>query len=222
MDPESNPKTLILSAKASFLFFILIMLAYLASSFFLASYLGLSGIFISQVGFLLLPIFIISLLYRCPLYDWPEWKKPSFFLVLLTIAGMVGVTYSIDFLMSLQQKIWPLPKFIEEFFTDLILIRSWKEAIVKGFILAITPAFCEEVLFRGMLQTSWTHRFGKKWGIIFTGFAFAVAHTNPWHFHFYLTLGIILSLLMEWKKSLWIPIIAHATNNLFTLFYPSG
>lgn len=219
METELNRKSLILSAKASFLFFIVILLIYLASSLFLANLLGISGIFISQVGFLLLPILLISLSYHAPLYRWPEWQKPAFILIPLTIIGMMGLTYAIDFLISQQQKIWPLPKFVEEFYTDLVLIRSWKEAVIKGFILAVTPAFCEEILFRGMLQNSWRNKFGPKWGVLLTGFAFAIAHTNPWHFHFYLLLGIVLSLLMEWRRSLWIPIIAHATNNLFTLFY---
>jgi uncharacterized protein len=217
-ESRSNSTDLILSAKASFLYFILILLLYLISSFFLASFIGIGGILLSQLGGLLLPVFLIAQNYDRPLLNWSEWKKPPFIFIPLTILGMIGISYSIDFLISLQQKVWPLPKFIEEFFTDLILIRSWHEAIMKGFVLAVIPAFCEEILFRGMLQNSWKHRFGTTWGILLTGFAFAVAHTNPWFFHFYFILGVSLSLLKEWKNSLWIPIIAHATNNLFTLF----
>lgn len=219
MEPQSDSKNLILSAKAAFFYFVVILLLYLISSFFLAEYLGMGGIFLSQVGCMLLPVFLIAQTYHRPLYHWSDWKKPHWILIPLTMIGMILISYSIDFLMAFQQKIWPLPKFVEEFLTNLVVIKSWKDAIIKGIVLAITPAFCEEILFRGFLQNSWKNRFGTKWAIFLTGLAFAIAHTNPWYFHFYLILGILLSLLKEWKNSLWIPIIAHATNNLFTLLY---
>lgn len=98
---------------------------------------------------------------------------------------------------------------------------------VNLFVVAVVPAFAEELFFRGIIQ-----KFLIKWtknvhiGIIITGIVFALLH-----FQFLSALprilqGIILGYIFHWTRSLWIPILAHLVNNtmavLFYHFYYKG
>lgn len=98
---------------------------------------------------------------------------------------------------------------------------------VNLFVVAVVPAFAEELFFRGIIQKlliKWTKNVHL--GIIITGIVFALLH-----FQFLSALprilqGIILGYIFHWTRSLWIPIIAHLVNNtmavLFYHFYYKG
>lgn len=91
---------------------------------------------------------------------------------------------------------------------------SYLDLIINIVIMAITPAICEELLFRGVLQNQL-----EKW--------FKNAHIAVWiaaiifsaiHFQFYgflprMVLGAALGYLLVYGKSLWLPIVAHCVNN---------
>ncbi len=217
MDAPSS-KTLLLSPSTALLFLITCLLTYLAGGMALQSHAGIFGIFLSQLFFLFLPCVIFSLSRGLPLDEWSDWNSPTFYEITLVIFITLSLSIASDLLISLQSKIWPIPESIQNFYQSLIKIDSFPEAIFKILILAVTPAFAEEIFFRGVLQTSWTQRFGKGWGIVWTSLAFAFAHGNPWYFHFYFILGFFLGRLKELRGSLWLPITAHFVNNAWTLF----
>lgn len=214
--------TLLLPAPTAFFFFVSVLLAYLAGGFFLQTHLGLAGIFLNQFIFLGIPTYFFAALHQSPLFRWKAWQWPGLKPVLLTLLLTLGVSLSVDFLIAWQDRLWPSPPEMEAFYKELIAFHSGPEVAAKILVLALTPAFFEEVFFRGILQPNWVNRFGKPLGIFFVSLAFAVAHTNLWHFHFYFILSLFLGLLFEWKDSLWLPILGHLVNNLWTLFSPGS
>jgi membrane protease YdiL (CAAX protease family) len=215
---SNNQNPLILPAKTTLLFFTSILLVYLVAGLFLQASLGLGGIFINQVFFLALPTALISEAKGLGLEEWPAWKVPHLREIIATILIMLLLSVLVSQLVSLQNAFWPLPEKVEIFYQKLITIKSWPDGLVRVFVLAMTPAVCEEILFRGLIQPSWVAKFGKGWGMVLTNLAFAFAHGNLWHFHFYFILGFSLSYLMEWRGCLWLPILGHFINNLWTLF----
>ncbi len=215
---EKGFKELQLSAKSAFLFYAALMLVYFfAGSFFQVS-LGLLGIFLNQILLIGLPVALLAYVKDCDLLDWPCWSWPGIFPLFITLLSILALTFGIDQLIALQDKYFPPPLFIEEFFKELTAVRSTPEGIAKVIALAITPAFCEEIFFRGLLLPSWSKKFGWLLGNIFTSLAFALAHGNLLYFHFYFILGFFMGVLMKWKNSLWLPILAHFTNNAWALF----
>lgn len=80
--------------------------------------------------------------------------------------------------------------------------------------LSFVAAFCEEVFFRGLLQ--------QKIGIILASLAFGLLHLpgkKYWIYALWATgSGIVLGLLLIYTGSLWVPIIAHASNNIAGMF----
>ncbi|MBL7685283.1 MAG: CPBP family intramembrane metalloprotease [Deltaproteobacteria bacterium] len=217
-EPISQRQALILKPKTSFLFLLMVLLMYLVSGVFLQPSLGMMGVFINQIGFILFPCILICYHQDYFLDDWPLWKKPDALSVWITLGLTLLFSVLIDQAISFQEKKWPLPKNIQLFFDEITHIQNVYDGILKTLVLCLTPAFCEEILFRGLLQTSWVARFGKKVGILITALAFAIAHGNPWYLHLYFILGIFLGILLEWRRSLWLPILAHFLNNVLTLF----
>src|SRR4030095_7781939 len=190
---------------------------YLASGLFLQKNLGLLGIFLNQTLFLFLPSVWIASSFEAPWEEWEIWKRPSLREIVLVVALTLVVSTAIDLLVYLQDSFWPLPDTVERFYEDLVTFKGAWESPLKIVVLAVTPAFAEEIFFRGILQPSWTHRFGNGVGLVLTALAFAFAHGNPWHFHFYFILGLYLGWLLKWRDNLWLPILAHLVNNLWAL-----
>ncbi len=217
---KSKPK-LSVSAKTAFLFFASVMLVYFVAGAFIQASLGLLGIFLNQILFVGLPVIIFSQAQGLAIFDWPSWKTPHWKEILLSLLGIIVLSLLIDRLIEIQDKHFPPPPYLREFFEELTRIKNWKEGIVKTIALALTPAFCEEIFFRGFLLPSWAQKFGKVWGNIFTSLAFAIAHGNLLYFHYYFILGIYLGWLYQKRNCLWLPILAHFANNARTLFSPN-
>jgi len=81
-------------------------------------------------------------------------------------------------------------------------------------LIALTPAICEELLFRGAIQPTLGKLVGNPHvAIVFTGALFSLIHFQFYGFFARWVLGIILGYIFYWSKNLWYPIIAHFLNN---------
>ncbi len=77
-------------------------------------------------------------------------------------------------------------------------------------LLAVMPALCEEIFFRGMLQRA----LGKTpVAIVVSGVAFALFHLDPHHVAAVLPVGLYMAWLAATTGSTFVPITAHLTNN---------
>lgn len=86
--------------------------------------------------------------------------------------------------------------------------------VVNLFILALLPALCEEMLFRGGLQQSLQHCFGNHHAAIWvTAAIFSLMHGEVFAFLPRFMLGALLGYLFYYGGSLWVNATAHFTNN---------
>lgn len=98
---------------------------------------------------------------------------------------------------------------------DMLLISpGLKMLVVNIIILAILPAFSEEILFRGIIQ----HLLCRATNSAHTGIILSAAIFSTIHFQFYgfiprMILGLSFGYLFYWTANLWMPIIAHFINN---------
>lgn len=95
--------------------------------------------------------------------------------------------------------------------------------VASVFVVAVTPAVLEEIIFRGMLQGRLMALFGRSSGFIVTACAFAVVHGQPTVLPIHLGLGLYLGWLRERANSLLPCMLMHFLYNgtLVTLtFYP--
>ncbi len=96
---------------------------------------------------------------------------------------------------------------------------------VKLLALAIIPAFCEEIFFRGLLFSAWRRSLGAWPTIIFTGLVFGLFHilirdaVVLERFLPTALLGILLGAVRERTNSLWPGILLHVLNNGTVLIF---
>lgn len=86
--------------------------------------------------------------------------------------------------------------------------------LINIFLMAVVPAFGEEMLFRGTLQKIFGQWFKNSHvAIIVTSLLFATMHMEFLYFISLLLLGLFLGYLYHWSKNLWLPISIHFINN---------
>src|SRR5262249_55491099 len=83
---------------------------------------------------------------------------------------------------------------------------------------ALVPAVCEEILFRGFLQSGLARVVERPAGVAAaSSLVFALFHLDPWRFSGILGLGLFLAWLRLATGSLWAPMAAHAASNIFSI-----
>lgn len=94
---------------------------------------------------------------------------------------------------------------------------------ISILLLSFTVApVCEEVFFRRFLQGALRQRLSFVPATIVQCFLFAMLHTfGTIHNGLVFLMGLVLTALHFWRKTLLAPILLHAGNNLFTAFVVS-
>jgi membrane protease YdiL (CAAX protease family) len=77
--------------------------------------------------------------------------------------------------------------------------------------------FVEELFFRGFLFQGLASRYGIIWGVLFSAIVFAVAHFMIATIIPIFIIGVMFAILYARTRSLWMPISAHAIQNLMAL-----
>lgn len=113
---------------------------------------------------------------------------------------------------------FPMPKNLEQRLGHWLYPDATNALFTQIVGLIAGAAICEELFFRGFIQTAlerW-HRPLNAIGI--ASVLFALAHFNPWWVPSILFAGVIFGLLAYTTDSVLPGILAHAVNNGFTLF----
>lgn len=178
---------------------------------------------ISQILFLLLPTIYLAKRQHGKLSDAFQWRIPGLWESILALAGMLALMQIAEIYLYLQSLI-PLPeqfipfieaikKAVEEAFKILIVAQSLPELSFVLLVAAITPALCEEMMFRGLIQKNLTLAYGSTRGYLFAGAIFGIYHMNPIWIVPLIGLGIYFSFIQHRSQTLILPIIAHLMNN---------
>jgi membrane protease YdiL (CAAX protease family) len=187
-----------------------------------------------SVGVFIIPSFILAYIFHGNYWDYLKLKnKPYAGYILLAVLSIIIAIPVINYFSYINSNI-DLPDFmgiLEDKIIDMeneanYLMESFLDTItLKGFILniimiCILPAISEELLFRGIFQrlfTEWTKNIHI--GILLGAFFFSFIHFQFFGFLPRLLLGIYFGYLFVWCRTIWLPIIAHFTNNAFAVVY---
>lgn len=83
--------------------------------------------------------------------------------------------------------------------------------------VALLPAVCEELFFRGLVFTGLYAHGGPKKAVLLSAFLFAAAHFNPWQLPALFALGLLLAALTHWSHSIYPSMLAHFVNNALSI-----
>jgi hypothetical protein len=187
---------------------------------------------LNMAGGLLLPAGIYLWLCYPGIKTDRVFNKPFIYLpialsaLLIVIAQpLIGWTSELNSYLSLPEGLSFLENWMKnaetqgEMITEAFLsTTSISGLLVNIFMVAILPAFAEEILFRGALA-----RLFKDWtknvhlAVFLSAFLFAAIHMQFYGFLPRFLLGTALGYLYFWSGSLWLPIVAHFTNNFLSV-----
>ena len=177
----------------------------------------------AQFLLLLLPTLWLIRLQHSKISKAVPWTMPGLVEVFLVIVGMVALLQAAEGYMYFQDMI-PLPEsirpivekvkeMIDQAYRILVSSSSLSELGWVLAVVAFTPAICEEILFRGLVQKNVSLSTNAVKGFVITGIIFGLYHFNPFLAVPLIALGIYFSFLRYRSRSIIVPMIAHFVNN---------
>jgi membrane protease YdiL (CAAX protease family) len=146
--------------------------------------------------------------------------KLFIWVTLLSIAGLLlsGALASVTELIPIPQglKNWAngLEANYKQALTTMMQMRSIADLLINLAAVALVPAIVEELYFRGALQSNLKAWSGNYWfAIIVTSIIFSAFHFSYFGFLSRMGLGIVLGLIFQYTKSIWLCILMHFINN---------
>ncbi len=128
------------------------------------------------------------------------------------LAGLSGWVLVGVMVEQLQQRVMPIP---QEMLDEMqrLLFSQERALWLDLFLLALSPAVCEELLFRGLLLRGTRQALGDRGAILLNGVLFGVFHLSIYRFFPTFTLGLVLAYIALRSGSLYPCILFHFLNN---------
>lgn len=177
----------------------------------------LSANTIGQVLGLAVPAFLFARMSSSRVTGFLRLRRADAGLIALSVVGLLALVPVIQWLGAINQRL-PVPDLLEQFEQSQIemietILRMDTGLFFNLVVLAVTPAFCEEFLFRGYIQRQAERGMGIAAGIAFSGIVFGLYHLRLTQALPLSALGIYLAYLAWRTGSLWPAIIVHFANN---------
>ena len=172
---------------------------------------------ISQFVFMFYPaIWIVKRWHTTEIKKYLRIRWCSFreiILAVLITVSMLPFCYYVSYLLldSLE-----IPEVIRNMGSQLFTANSVFELIMLILVIAVTPAICEEVFFRGYVQRTLERTNGMK-SFIITGIVFGLFHFQPLSLISLSILGVLFSFFYYRSKSIFPSAAAHFTNNFIAI-----
>ena len=112
-----------------------------------------------------------------------------------------------------QQVIMPTPPQMLEMNEPLVEALRAQPLVLALLLIAVVPAVCEELFFRGFLLSGLRESMRKWSAILITAAAFAMFHFFLFKFSTTFVLGAALGWLCWQSRSIWPAMLAHALHN---------
>lgn len=144
-------------------------------------------------------------------FDFSTKPVRVYLLIFPMMFGMMLVAdYTTQLIPTTGNLLGPIYKIYNDQFAKLL-----KEPVSLVIMTVILAPILEEILFRGIIMKGIIKNKVKPMtAIIVSAFIFGAVHFNPWQFAGAFLLGLVLGLVYHKTRSLLMPILLHAFNNL--------
>lgn len=178
---------------------------------------------VGQIIFILIPTLLLVRARYPNMKEFLRLRVPDFRLILSSTVAVFALQQLMQGYMALQDAI-PLPapvrelvdtfkQVIEQTYKVLVAAETPGEFLFVVLVVALVPAVCEELLFRGLVQGSLERPFGGIRAAIATGVIFGAYHLNPFSLVPLVVLGVFFGYLVYRSANLTVAISAHFFNN---------
>ncbi len=183
---------------------------------------------VASIGSFIVPAHIFSLLVSGNYKSYFGFDKiPALKLMGIAVITMICAQPLINAMATLNEHM-SLPSFLHELEVwmrnsedknkiateQFLKMNSINELLLNIFIVAVIPAIGEEMFFRGAMQKTiieWGGGIHK--GIWISAIVFSAFHFQFFGFFPRMVLGALFGYMMIWGRTIWLPIVAHFTNN---------
>jgi sodium transport system permease protein len=133
----------------------------------------------------------------------------------LALAGAALVGCSAWAVVSIvSERILPVPKHVmEELRKAIVPMDGSRGLLFTLFLVAVSPAFCEELLFRGPILRGLAARLGPATAVLVSGALFGLFHLDIYRLIPTTILGILLGFVAVASRSIVPAMLAHFCNN---------
>ncbi len=186
----------------------------------------------AQFMFILIPVLVLNMLQGNKPKIAFRLNKPKSSVLWLGIAGIVVVQPALQVYLFLQnlflkslpfggellKQIKDLMDSLEATTMNLVTAQSIGEFVLVAFVIAVTPAICEEFFFRGLIFYNFEKTMLKGKAIFMTGFIFAIFHFHPFNLLPLILLGFYLTYVVYYSGSILTGVIVHFINNFLSAY----
>lgn len=172
------------------------------------------GLVITEYLFVLAPVLALLWYTRIRLTTALNLRgaPPAFwFGAVLAAFGWIAINLQIGLLSS---RFLPLPPELEETLLELFSIgETWPGVVALILLIGVTPAICEEALFRGALLSGLRGRLPSWAVVIVIGVLFGLFHLTIYRFVPTAATGLVLTYVALRANSILVPALFHALFN---------
>ncbi len=183
---------------------------------------------IQSISLFIVPTILFAYIFYKKPFDWLTLNhKPEFLILIATLTltiiaqPFISFTGEINSNLSLPSFMKPIENWMRlketqaQLATNIFLSSSsWYESIFNIILIAVIPAFGEELLFRGTIQKLILNSTKKiHLSVWITAILFSALHIQFFGFVPRLILGLLFGYLVVYFDCIWLSITAHFTNN---------
>ena len=184
----------------------------------------------AQFMFILAPAIVLVMLQDNNIKETFRLKLPKANLLIYSIIGLIFVQPFLQVFLYFQNElIFSLPfgtefldqlksmfDMLESTTMKLVTADSIPEFLLVVIVIAVTPAICEEFLFRGLVFKNFEKIIPSSKAIFFSGLLFALFHFHPFNLIPLVVLGVYLTFIVYHSGSIWTAVICHFLNNFIS------
>ena len=174
-----------------------------------------SGLIKTEVLLVLLPVLLIYKLSRTNIKKAARLQGTNPLNFLLAAAAAIPGFFISAYSMQIVNYLYPIPESYLESMQKIMQLHElplWQTI----FIIALLPAICEEMLFRGYVIRGF-EKSGNWKAILISGMLFGLFHLDFFRLLPTALMGIWLGYLLIKTKSIFITMLAHALHNSSTV-----
>lgn len=173
------------------------------------------GILVQQLFVLLLPVGL-CLYIKSDMKEVFSLRAPKPAQALGFIAVGLGITGINIGLGELLSKL--LPESVERVGEQFGVLMDDMNMGLALILIAVLPAICEEMMFRGLMFSAFSEKLKPYQAIIGVGFMFALMHMSLVRFIPTFILGCYLCFVVKKTKSIYVPMVIHFINNAIAVY----
>lgn len=125
---------------------------------------------------------------------------------------------------EIQQRLLPMDSNVARMLEQQLAWLMDLDPLTLVLFLAVVPALCEELFFRGYALSGLRGSLGKTGSVVVVAIAFGMTHYSAQRLVTTTALGLLLGLLVVQYRSIWPAMIAHFLHNAIsvTANHPDG